>query len=221
MRRICHLLTIIALCLSGCSALNPGESTVGNELEREFLSWFVADTIENQDRGLGLYSHSLASETSGFPFPRFLSVDDSYSAVIGAVGGGGEENLAAADDYWQKNLTPCNVATLFEVPKGCALVGKASVTGTSALDSSKNGSTSLEQWRKGPTGYLYTISRPGFSRNGNLAVVYIGIQDGALGGGWGEIRLYRREKDKWVESEFSNRCNWVACGLIPRRGNER
>jgi len=219
MRKYRQFFILSALCLHGCSSLNSKASDLESEREKEFLDWLVSDSIEKRDERVGGYSHSLASETEGFPFPSPMDVESSYLAIVEGAEEKGKDFSEAAEDYWKKNLTPVNVEILLEVPENCALVRKVSVPKTPASQRSQKGSISVEQWEAGPAGYLYTISKPGFNRSGDLAVVYFGLRDGVLGGGWGEMRIYEKGKGEWEESEMSYQCNWVACGLMPRRGD--
>jgi hypothetical protein len=56
---------------------------------------------------------------------------------------------------------------------------------------------------------IITLSRPGFSMDGNLAVIYMGNQTHWLAG-HGRIHVFQREDGKWVETEMRIGPEWVS-----------
>ncbi len=56
---------------------------------------------------------------------------------------------------------------------------------------------------------IVTISRVGFNRRGNMAMVYVGSQSHWLAGG-GHIRILRKQGDKWVEVQAMIGPHWVS-----------
>ncbi len=56
---------------------------------------------------------------------------------------------------------------------------------------------------------IITLSRPGFSNNGTLAVIYMGIQSNGLAG-YGQIYVLEEKEGKWVELKTQIGPSWIS-----------
>ena len=56
---------------------------------------------------------------------------------------------------------------------------------------------------------IITISRVGFNRGGDIAMLYVGSQSHWLAGS-GQIRVFRKQNGKWVEEPVSVGPQWVS-----------
>jgi hypothetical protein len=191
------LLLIIALVVAGCRSQQapPAAASSPQAAELEVLVSFLSD----------YYKSSVQSNTS-------LVITDTFSIAMLRMGHESHEKLTrsllshASDeiptdlirDFCAKNAKPQAVWPTLGERLSVVLLSRQELERLFAAgpgDKPDGWDRFYAKYPKSPG--IITISRVGFNRRGDMAMVYVGSQSHWLAGS-GHIRILRKQGDKWV-----------------------
>jgi hypothetical protein len=131
---------------------------------------------------------------------KFLEEASEQSALL----------LEAAEDFLSKNQKPHHISKLGPLSLDHVIVDFPGSEGLSPLDSFPIRSLSEEEWRNGPySSDYYSLSVPGFSSDGTVAVMYASWFLHGLAAN-GSVEVFVRENGKWVESDWHLYFSWYS-----------
>jgi hypothetical protein len=139
-----------------------------------------------------------------------VSEDELYSDFLRDAESKGPRLLEAAQDFWTKNLSPVKTELLGSLPFDYVVFCKPEPTSGERLENAIALRDAIQEIQRANGGMsILTISRPGFSSDGLLGVVYLASYTGPL---WGEggILVFEKINGEWVASDLTLWHSWIS-----------
>lgn len=178
-----RLIIIIAIALLGCQTKPKPTATTPNLTDALFV-----------EQVLRLEFAEAVSQDIPLVIDQELSVF-SKAGVIASAAHLGKEYMEAARDFLRKNKESNTLDSIGTISLRHSVLTEQE-TKTLFQTEGKDGWKEFYRVYSDSPGII-TLSRPGFSRDGTVAMIYLGNQSNWLAGRGG-IRVYEKRNGKWT-----------------------
>jgi len=192
---------IVVALLASCTLPVLESTSKQKENQEGFLHWYLLEKLGRANgEGLLALRDALPSYR---PMP-WMAESESKSSFLKEAGEQSDQLLEAAEDFWNKNratkhislLGPISIPHVYVDSESEGLIASPKNSGVETL--------TLKEWELTKGSYLIrTLSTPGFSADGSIAVIHSSWwAPWTLLSGGSQIEIYRKEGEGWVKTNW-------------------